>query len=417
MKKRTKWLMITMTAAAMLLGTSFTAMAVNSGSSWKQEGDERYYTDSRGNKVTDQWFSIGGKKYRFDLDGSMLYGWHYEDDHIYYLGDKNDGSMKTGWLCLSYNRFNIPDEGDISETKSPGNGAECFYFLPNGKAVKAEDGEEYAMKAFNGRKYYFDTNGIMQTGWAAVAPKADNDTTGISKFRYFGNQDDGMMNKGWVFLDKHPSDSDDASDITKSQNQKPVNGEGRWYYFDSNGIPKYLKNNARNLSEATARISGDSYFFDEYGCIKNGLIRFNLNNGLRICAYFNDDGKMQTGRIDALKEKDGNTGSYYFTSSGDNRGSGFTGEKDHYLYSSGKLVAAEPGKDFEVFNVNQKAYLVSETGKAQTTDQFYKVGGKYAYEYAGGKIYRVNDNKERRYEIFSWGSLPVISYTDTYNLK
>lgn len=417
MKKKTRWILLTMTAAVMMLGTSMTAMAANSGANWKQEGNQKYYVDSRGNKVTDKWLTIGGKKYRFDSDGAMLYGWHYEGDDIYYLGDKNDGAMKTGWLCLSYNRFNIPDEGDVSKTKTPGSGAECFYFLPNGKAVKAAPGEEYATKAFNGSRYYFDKNGIMQTGWAAVAKKADDDVTGISKFRYFGGADDGKMNKGWVFLDEHPSDSDDASEITKSQNPKPAMGEGHWYYFDKEGVPKYLKSNAKDLSEATARISGDSYFFNEYGCIKNGLIRFNLNNGQRVSAYFDKDGKMQTGRMDSLKEDDGTVSSFYFTSSGDNRGSGFTGEKDNYLYNSGKLVKAAAGTDFEVFNVNKKAYLVNESGKTQTTNQFYKSEGKFAYEYDNGRIYRVNDNKERRYEIFSWGTLPSISYTDTYDLK
>jgi len=417
MKRRIKWFLVTVTAVVMVLGTSVTAMAASSGSGWKQEGNERCYVGSHGNKVTDKWLTINGKKYRFDSDGNMLYGWHYEGDDIYYLGGKDDGAMKTGWLCLTYNRFNIPDEGDVSRTKSPGSGAECFYFLPNGKAVKAKDGEEYAMKAFSGRRYYFDKNGVMQTGWAAVAPKAEDDVTGISKFRYFGGADDGKMNKGWVFLNTHPSGSDDASDITASSNPKPEEGVGHWYYFDSEGVPKYLKSDAKDIKAATARISGDSYFFDEYGCVKNGLIRFNLKSGDRISAYFNEDGKMQTGRIDNVKEADGTTASYCFNTSGDDRGCGFTGERDHYLYSNGKLVKADRGTGFEVFNVNQKAYLVNEEGKAQTADQFYKVAGKYAYEYEAGKIYRVNDKKERRYEIFSWGALPSIAYTDTYNLK
>ncbi len=53
-------------------------------------------------------------------------------------------------------------------------------------------------------------------------------------------------------------------------------GNGSWYYFDSNGKPKYLKADATSMSKATVRINGQSYFFDEYGKMQYGLIGMTL---------------------------------------------------------------------------------------------------------------------------------------------
>ena len=51
--------------------------------------------------------TINGKKYAFDLEGRMLYGWVSQGERLtdqdawqnakYYFGDENDGAMTTGW--------------------------------------------------------------------------------------------------------------------------------------------------------------------------------------------------------------------------------------------------------------------------------------------------------------------------------
>ena len=59
--------------------------------------------------------TINGKKYAFDQDGRMLYGWVAADSaeritsddgwnaaaDMYYFGDENDGSMATNWQKLT----------------------------------------------------------------------------------------------------------------------------------------------------------------------------------------------------------------------------------------------------------------------------------------------------------------------------
>lgn len=78
------------------------------------------------------------------------------------------------------------------------------------------------------------------------------------------------MSKGWKYLSDYPEDSDDSSNIVEAtasnaQRYGSSDGNGSWYYFDSNGKPKYLKADATSMSKATVRINGQSYFFDEYG--------------------------------------------------------------------------------------------------------------------------------------------------------
>lgn len=398
------------------LGAAFTAMA---DAGWEQDGTTWYYMDSKGDKVSDKWMTIGGKQYCFDSDGSMLYGWHMDGDYIYYLGDADDGAMKTGWLCLEYDEDNPPDEGDVSSGSTPGAGTEWFYFQSNGRAVKADDGDEYSAKTINDVKYYFDENGVMLTGWVAVTSAETYDASGISKFKYFGDYSDGAMAKGWKYLTEHPSDSDDSDDLTLTGTEKPSSGEGFWYYFDNSGVPAYLESNASTMSAATTKVNGESYFFDEYGCMHSGLIGLVKEDGTILSGYFgssDSDGKMHTGKQTAIQEDSGSSYTFYFTASGSNKGAGYTGEKDGYLYYNGKLVKADSGSEYEVFEVNDKFYLVNESGKVQTSNKCYKSDGEYQYEYASGTIYIIDSDKERQGTVSDGGTLPEISFAETYDI-
>lgn len=44
----------------------------------------------------------------------MRTGWFYEGDNIYYLGGKDDGAMRRGWVCLEFDEDDLPEIGDIS---------------------------------------------------------------------------------------------------------------------------------------------------------------------------------------------------------------------------------------------------------------------------------------------------------------
>ena len=102
--------------------------------------------------------------------------------------------MKTGWRCLAYDEDDKPDDGDVSEQYSQaGDDARWFYFQTNGKAVHAEDGT-YKRTTIDNKKYYFDEDGVMASGWVAAEDETESgDTTGISKFIYLGTENEGNV--------------------------------------------------------------------------------------------------------------------------------------------------------------------------------------------------------------------------------
>lgn len=353
-----------------------------------------YYLGSAGKAATDSWQQIDGKYYCFDDDGLMYTGWHFDDEYVYYLGE--DGSRRTGWVCLEYGEDDEPEEGDIGTAESAGDDAKWFYFQSSGKMVKAEE-EGYVLKNIDGSKYYFDENGVMLTGWAAVEDETEaGDLVGISRFKYFGDDNDGAMAKGWKYLEEHPSDSDDAEVIGAGNTEKPEEGEGYWYYFESDGTPKYLSSTATTISSAVGKVGSDAYFFDEYGCMQTGLIGLEFD-GTVYSAYFGEsenDAVMRTGKETSVYDGNEEKGTYYFITSGSYKGGGYTGEKDGYLYYEGKLVKAEDDSDFQIFEVGGKFYLVNESGKVQTSSKYYQVDGDYRYYYSGGTLYLTDEDKE-----------------------
>lgn len=415
MKKGMKLFAAVVCTILLALGISMTALA---DTGWSQENEKWYYRDNSGNLVKDSWRDIGGKRYLFDSDGAMRYGWHYDGDDSYYLGSQDDGSMKVGWVCLTFNEDDIPAEGSVSAYGQSETGTAWFYFQNNGKAYKAKS-DEYIVRTIGDKKYEFDENGAMAVGWVAVSDEESGDSTGISKFKYFGGNGDGAMANGWRYLSEHPSDSKDSDEINTEDDNRPNSGEAHWYYFGADGTPAYFSQNANTMSKATVKVNGENYFFDEFGCMQSGLIGFDVSGGDTTCAYFGEsdaDGKMRTGRQTNITDEDSNTDAYYFITSGSNKGLGYSGEKDDYLYYCGKIVKADSGSDYQVYEVNDKVYLVNESGKVQASNKCYKVDGGYRYEYAGGKIYEIDEDKERQGQITSGDTPTVNDYERIFEL-
>ena len=362
-----------------------------------------YFVNSSGKLVEDKWETINNLRYCFDEEGRMRTGWYFDDDDIYYLGSEDQGYVKTGWRCLAWDEEDEPEEGDVSENySSAGDDTKWFYFRDNGKAERADSGE-YETAVINGNKYYFDENGIMMSGWVAVNDQESGDSTGISKFVYLGDENSGVMAKSkWLELDEHPGDSDDSEEITDDDSEDfPEEGDSRWYYFESDGTPAYLDSGAKTMSAATTKVNGSSYFFNQYGCMQTGLLKITTSEGKGLVGYFGDldsNGRMYTGKKSGV-HVDGDTYTYYFAESGSNKGAGYSGEKDDYLYYEGRQIEADDGSDYQVYAIDGKLYLISESGKVQTKSKTYKVDGDYTYAISGGKLYWINDDEERQGEV------------------
>lgn len=83
---------------------------------WRELDDSRlekgwYYFGNDGKSITSQngkTHEINGKRYIFNEDGLMLYGWIDEDlgevdsyeDGVYYCGEYDDGALSEGWKAI-----------------------------------------------------------------------------------------------------------------------------------------------------------------------------------------------------------------------------------------------------------------------------------------------------------------------------
>lgn len=200
--------------------------------------------------------TINGKKYAFDDEGKMLYGWVSEDnaervddtdgdgfkEGTYYFGGEDDGAMTVGWLQMDITYDEATNDNEIAPVfNDDEDQSRWFYFQSNGKKVQAKDGDLQKSKTINGKKYEFDQYGAMTAEWSldvdAASKSGTRDgystsaTNSVSakyaeQWRYFNSVEDGSrVSKGWFKVvaaeylnyDKYNDDED------------------AWYYADGSG--------------------------------------------------------------------------------------------------------------------------------------------------------------------------------------
>lgn len=170
---RKKGMTVCILSVMLTLGTaSLTAYAAEG---WKQSGNNWVYYDSNGSQVANEWRKGADNLWRFLNPQGIMTVSSWVDD-TYYV-DNNGIMLVDKWQKL-------PRKTNGWDTD---NSTYWYYFGSSGKVVT--DGW---MKVA-GKYYYFDSDGVMQTGWV-------EDNT-----YYLG--DDGAMRIGWVFL-QDPDDED-----------------------------------------------------------------------------------------------------------------------------------------------------------------------------------------------------------------
>lgn len=125
---------------------------------WIQSGSNWYFKYPNGELLKNQWLKWKDKWYRFDGSGLMRTGWYQNEQGLWFYLNSPNGDMRTGWL----------------------NENGYWYFLNT-----TQDSFEGSMLTnilwdYNGRKYYFDANGHMVTGWVAL-----KDAQGTDQWYYF----------------------------------------------------------------------------------------------------------------------------------------------------------------------------------------------------------------------------------------
>ena len=380
-----------------------------------------YYFQANGKALTNgdndkvSLKTINGKKYAFDDEGKMLYGWVDEDsaervddtdsdgfkEGVYYFGGEDDGAMTTGWLQLDIT-YDEATNDDYKWTAAAFNDDEdqtrWFYFKSNGKKIFAEDGDRTKDKTINGKKYAFDEYGAMVAEWSldegdlgtnpqaftsSVASSAEVitgkafDSKYTESWKYFSSVEDGArVSKGWFkvvpaeFLneDKYNDDEDfwyyaDGSGNLYAGEFKTI--KGKKYAFRNDGRMldglKFIKEDADNQSLSVYADDDDTWNFDNEDDFLDHAAEFYEPEGYK-CFYFGDgdDGAMRTNKTNV--EIDGENHNFYFEKSGGNKGAGVTGEEDDKLYQSGMLLKADSDDKYIVV---EKTTHVNADGKAE----------------------------------------------------
>ena len=364
-----------------------------------EDGNSKYYVDANGAMVTNRWVAIepgdddynedapnhywyffgangkaykqsadklaiktiNGKKYGFDQEGKMVYGFVQEDGTKntdsdpflradYYFGSSDDGAMHTDWLQYT-------DGSDLTSTVNgtvrsyADQDSMWFYFKPsNGKMVKFDASKDtqkvgYKVETVRGQKYGFDENGVMIYEWQDASVSTVN--------KYFSSEDDGhLRKKTWVYA--VPSENIDPQDFNDDQE--------RWFYADATG---------KVYKEVLKTVNGKKYLFDDKGRMKSGLQlvkdgKYEDNAAIKdgddvtvdkikkyageAKVYFfsadeEKDGSMKTGKNIKVEMADGDTYTFGF----DKAGKGYTGLVDKTkIYLNGLLLSASSDYGYQL---------------------------------------------------------------------
>ncbi len=379
-----------------------------------------YYMQSSGKAYTandtstTKFKTIDGKRYAFDDEGIMLYGWvngssemiNDEDGWssetgnvaVYYLGSWEDGAMKTGWQYIEV--YDDKEEDDMYH---------WFYFQSNGKRYQWRDATDdddvlYRTKKINGKRYAFDERGVMVYQWVVQATPGDatasvDGSASAANWQYFNSPEDGArVTKGWFKVVPPNEDNTFEANFTDGNgfdNYDADEEDEHWYYANGDGelysgIIKKIKGKYYGFQPddgsegASSMLSGlvliqvnskgeivavkdDGIDSDELDDLLDGEYDDLLNmdpetdeNGVTTYPYTlyyfsgdeDADGSMKTGSTSV--NLDGDSYTFFFQKSGgsESRGRGVTGiDDDKYIYKAGCRIKADSDDKYQVVAV------------------------------------------------------------------
>ena len=364
-----------------------------------------YYMQSSGKayKASDnsniRFRTIDGKRYAFDDDGKMLYGWVNEqgerqsDDDgwesaVYYLGNWDDGAMKTGWQKIYV--YDGDEDDDMEH---------WFHFKSNGKKRSSDAADTVKEEKINGYRYGFDNRGVMVSQWT-LATNAEASKSSSSSWKYYNSVDDGKrVTKGWFRVVAPSEDNDNVfktnygTDTFASSDADDENE--RWYYADGDGnlyvgqIKKikgkyygFRPEGEAGGNKAAAMLSGlvlmevdpsdgtikwvfdDGVDSDELDDLidwdtNSEIVRKVLDNYDELedvsLYYFGDeetDGAMKTGTTTVTVDGDSYNFLFNKTGGAESKGKGLTGVDDNkYIYKFGCRIKAGSDDKYQVVAV------------------------------------------------------------------
>lgn len=318
-----------------------------------EENRDRYYVNEEGYVVFKSWIEKDGKYYYAGNEGKLYLNGVYEiDKYKYYLN--SEGELQKGW-CGDYNYYGDLEDGylingfqeldvpnDFS-TELAHEKTAWFYFDTNTYKRVYSENDPYITKTIGGRKYCFDQNGILRTGWRLI-----KDTTPVMRgYMYFVEDTTDEFKFGEAVTDSWYA-VEPPVDVLPSS-------EVRYFYFNGQGVPRV----SQTGKFSKVRIGEKTFLFNEYGFAVYGVHEINGDY-----YYFGpsvQDCSMKVGQITTSIDGSNDGSSFFF----ENDGRGLTGVKNNKLYYKGKLQMAEIDQKYVGVKINNLVYLVNQSGIIQ----------------------------------------------------
>ncbi len=303
-------------------------------------------------------------------------------------------ALAAGWVTNS-NGFQVYQNDDGSTVtnswiKATENGNTIWYYATNDGTLRTDGWQKV-----NGSWYYFDGNGVMQTGWV------DNDM-------YYCDDNTGAMRTGWKEL-RAPEDYylDDSS---------RSNGETFWFYFNTSSGEKFYSSDGNVKVKS---INGINYGFDEYGIMQTGwAVAESGGSDLTDYLYFAE----KTDNNFSLGQRLSNTWYATVGPEDDSNEDLSTGSVEwFYFKSNGKPVASTDSTKGVIQKVSGKRYLFDDKGNPmygvqQDTDGNYYYCGtsKTDCSVRTGKMTITDGDNEKFTAYFDSTGKGVTGVKDSY---
>jgi glucan-binding YG repeat protein len=354
-----------------------------------EDGNNYYYVDANGAMVKNAWIpvpaddsedldveyrwyffgsngkaykanykkTINGKKYGFDEEGKMLFGFvdcnNYEilndsDDAILscdrYYGTNEDGAMYTGWLLYT----------DALDATGYDDQYYWFHFKSNG--LKRTN----TTAKINGKQYTFDQYGVMLHDWQLATIGKTSTGAKAEEYGFFSTEDDGALKKNvWVWSDvdgKVGGDGDNhwwwvnKNGVRFTDGVKKING--KYYAFDAEGVMQWglvvLSDQSEKKTGANVKLSGTKVVdsWDPEDLTAEQIYGDEFANLFYFSSDEEKDGSMKTGANVKIELWD-DTYTFGFDK---NSGLAYDGVKNNKLYRHGILQTASDNKYEKAYN-------------------------------------------------------------------
>ena len=368
----------------------------------------------------------GFKKYYFG-DGQMATGWHLIDGNKYFFNGKGY-LQQNKWLKDFDSDWNprflfVDKDGKLKMSEWLQMDNHWYYVDARGYRMQSE------LAIINGKTYYFDQNGIMQTGSRVVnginmffdhtgALSVDGKPLSWNKIgnKWYYLDENKNMTIGFKEIDEHMYYFNELGEMGTgwqySQNKWyyfAASGEmkrgwlkdtGKWYYLDSKtgemitGVreidgQKYSFNDSGAMVTGWRQTDGKWYYYAASGEMKKGWIKdagkwyyLDPKDGVMVTGIkeidgqkysFNGSGAMVTG----WRQTDGKW--YYYAASGE--------MKKGWIKDSGKWFYLDPKDGVMVTGIKEidgQKYSFKDSGAMETG--WKQTDGKWYYYAASGEM-------------------------------